>query len=383
MIRVALVITELDIGGAERQLVNLATGLDRRWYKPRVYALGPPPREDRDELVRRLKEYDIPVEFLSATRWWQYPQTVQRLTAHLRDFRPHVMQSFLFHANVIGTQAARQAQVPKVAIGIRVADRRRLRAWLERRAALQADKVVCVSRAVAELVGRQLNVAHDASQRKLQTIPNGIVIERFRDAQPTDLTSFGIPPSQRVVTCVGRLAAQKGLGDLLKVLPELVQRVPSVALLLVGDGPLKSALKQQATRLGVEQRVHFAQWQPNIPGILAASQVLALPSRYEGMPNAVMEAMAAGLPVVARPVEGVPELLGDTHPLQYCQTAREFADALAQLLQHEHLARAVGDQNRARIEQHFSLPAMVATYERMFAELAAGLPGTTQFGGVV
>jgi glycosyltransferase involved in cell wall biosynthesis len=374
MIRVALVITELDVGGAERQITHLATGLDRRWYKPQVYALGPPPTAGRAALVDRLRAADVPVAFLGAKRWWHFQSTVQTLAALLREFQPHVMQSFLFHANVIGTQAARQAGVPKVSLGLRVADRRRWRAWLENQAALRAEKVVCVSRSVAA-------ASLLADRTKLQVIHNGIDMESFRYAVPADLTPWGVPPGVRPITFVGRLEAQKGCDELLRAMPRILQRAPATHLLLVGDGPLRARLQAQAAKLGIAERVHFALWQENIPGILAASRLLVLTSRYEGLPNVVMEAMASGLAVVAMEVEGVTELLGDMYPLQVASTLSEFAESVAQLLQHEHLALACGLQNRARVEQHFSLPAMVAAYERLFADLAAGLPGTTQFRG--
>ena len=124
MLRVALVITELDVGGAERQLVQLATGLDRRFFKPRVYALGAAPPPGRDTLVRELQAAEVPVDFLQARGWWDFGHTVERLATLLRQFEPQVMQTFLFHANVVGASAARQARVPCLSLGLRVNDPR-------------------------------------------------------------------------------------------------------------------------------------------------------------------------------------------------------------------------------------------------------------------
>ncbi len=375
MIRVALVITELDVGGAERQLVNLATGLDRRWFKPRVFALGPPPRAGRDLLVQRLQAASVPLEFLHANAWWQFQPTVQKLTTLLRDFQPHIMQSFLFHANVIGTLAARQAGVQRLAIGARVADPSWWRAIIEQRMAQGADRVVSVSQDVA----RQVRQRWKLRPEKSVVIPNGIDLEVVDVATPVDLSSLGVPPGVRPLVFVGRLDKQKGVDRL----PRLAGMLTTLDahLLIVGDGPWKTRLMKCVAERGIAKRVHFAGWQPNIPGILKSCRMLLLPSRYEGMPNVLLEAMAVGLPVLATPVEGVLEILGE----QADQQAFPYADATwsAGLAKRFHASddQVLGAQNRGRIEADFSLTAMISAYERLYAEIAAGLPGTTRFSG--
>src|SRR5690349_4914284 len=114
----ALVITELDFGGAEQALVNLATGLSRERFSPVVYSLQSRPKNDL--LVRRLEEAGIPVHFLDVHSHWQFFSAVSRLAELFRQQQPQVVQSFLYHANVVGTMAARKANVPRVVAGIRV-----------------------------------------------------------------------------------------------------------------------------------------------------------------------------------------------------------------------------------------------------------------------
>src|SRR6478672_4816694 len=105
--RLALVITELEPGGAERCLVELATRLDRSRFLPVVYSLGPPPPVTKQLLVERLAGAGIPTNFLNMSSPWQYLAAVRKLARYFREQRPQVVQTFLFHANVVGTRAAR------------------------------------------------------------------------------------------------------------------------------------------------------------------------------------------------------------------------------------------------------------------------------------
>lgn len=367
MLRVALVITELDVGGAERQLVQLAAGLDRRFFKPRVFAIGSPPSPERSELVERLAQAEVPVEFLNATHWWQFGPTVQKLAASLREFRPQVMQSFLFHANVIGAMAARQAGVPHLSLGIRVNDPRWWRAMLERRAARQAERVVCVSHAVALAAKPRLRLRSE----QCVVIPNGVDVNRFEQVSPANLLGFGVPAGVRPLIYIGRLDKQKGVDQLPQLVPALATL--QTHLLIVGSGPLEARLRAEVQRLQTS-RVHFAGWQADVAPLLAASSILVVPSRYEGMPNAVLEAMAAGLPILTTPAEGIREILGEDvdHQAKPFDVAN-WTSHLATLVQSPKLAAEIGARNRLRVRSELSLAAMVDSYERLFGGLAQAM----------
>jgi glycosyltransferase involved in cell wall biosynthesis len=127
---------------------------------------------------------------------------------------------------------------------------------------------------------------------------------------PADLTTFGIPAGSWTLVAVGRLSSQKGHDDLLEAVAPLMHERPQLHLLVVGEGPEREQLTQLASRLGISSQVHLPGWQADIPGILRSSQAFALPSRWEGMPNALLEALASGLPCIATDVEGVGELIG-------------------------------------------------------------------------
>ena len=364
-IRIAFVITELEVGGAERCLVNVATGLDRERFEPIVYSLDSRPARDRDSLVLRLEQADIPVRFVGVSSSWQILLAIRRLGKLLAEQQPHIVQTFLFHANVVGTLAAtRRRPRPYIVNGVRVADpsgwRQRLERWMSRR----AEKIVCVSQSVAEYCSGHGRLP----RQKLVVIPNGIDLEQYPATSAADLTQFGVPADPQVIVSVGRLHAQKGIDWMLQVAPRILSGLPSHDLLLVGDGPERGALQDLAASLGVADRVHFAGWRPDVPEILAASALLVLPSRWEGMPNVVLEAMATGLPVVCTQAAGVEELLG---PLSDGQTvavgdAEGFVETVLRLAGNPIEAQKVGRKNRQRAGEHFSLAAMTAAYEQLY-----------------
>ena len=360
----ALVITELDYGGAEQALVNLATGLSRERFSPVVYSLQSRPKNDL--LVRRLEEARIPVHFLDVHSHWQFFSAVSSLAELFRQQQPQVVQSFLFHANVVATMAARKANVSRVVTGIRVADPSAWRQRVERWLTPQMDKIVCVSQSVADFCRDKCRFPTE----KLVVIPNGVDFSRFESAQPAELTKPGLPSGRRAILYVGRLERQKGLDWLLEeVMPRVFRELPEHDLLLVGDGPQRQELQTLAEKQDLQSRVHFGGWRQDVPQILAAVDLLALPSRWEGMPNVVLEAMAAGKPVVATQAEGVTELLGEGAAQQSCPAgdAAGFAERIVRVANDPSLAAELGTNNQRRAAAEFSLAAMISRYEALYA----------------
>ena len=363
-LRVALCITELELGGAERCLAELAVRLDRQRFSPTVYSLGPAPADKDRSVLPRLLAAGVEVHCLDGRSSWDFPRTVRRLSSLLAQHETQLVQTFLFHANIVGRLAARWAGVPSTVSGIRVAEREkkwhlRLDRWTDR----FVDRHVCVSQAVA-----QFSAGHGLPPEKLVVIPNGVDFERFGQTPV-------VPdrPDRRWVTFVGRLDRQKGVPWLLDMAADWLWQVPDVDLLLVGKGPLEPELREQCGRLGILDRVQFAGWRDDVPAVLAASCLLVLPSRWEGMPNVVLEAMAAGLPVVATDVEGVGELLGPAGGEQMAPygDSAAFSRRVLRLLADAPAAAALGESNRRRAQESFSLDRMVSAYQRLWESLVA------------
>ena len=379
-VRLAFCITELEPGGAERVLVELVTRLDPSEFAPEVYSLGVRPTGELGVLVERLTASNIPTHFLNASSW-QFPVAVARLRKLLKQQRPAILQGFLFHATVVGAFAGRLAGVPRVVTGIRVAERRRwhwrIARWVDR----LVDRHVCVSRDVgthARMVG--------LSAKKLLVIPNGVDLQRFQHIEPADLSSYGIAAGREAILFAGRLDRQKGIDWLLELAPDFLARLPGHDLLILGRGPLEESLKRRRGELGISDRVHFAGWQQDIRPILAASSLLVLPSRWEGMSNVLLEAMAAELPVVSSSADGSGEVLSEAVNGQIVvwdpasspglSTGREhpaipqqFADRIVQIASNPEQQNELGRCNRRRIEADFTIEQMVRSYEKLYREL--------------
>jgi len=369
--RLLLLSTELGVGGAERCLVRLATHLDAQRFSAQVVSLAPPPSRERAELAQQLQERGVPVRFLGLRHGGQFPSAVRQIRQIARQERIELVQSMLFHANVVAATAFRNDPHVAVVGGLRVAEPRRGRLWLVGRAARHMTRLVCVSGGVAEHYRRRAGI----DPAKLVVIPNAW--EPPPQSSPSDREP---PPraarsDRRLLAVVGRLDRQKGIDWLLRLLPEVFARLPNHDLLIVGEGPQRGKLERRARRLGIDRRVLFTGFQRHAAAVLPHCDMLLLPSRWEGMPNVVLEAMAAGLPVVARNVEGIAELLGPLGLEQVASDPPGFSQRVIGLARNHDHAQEVGQQNRVRVLEQFTIQRMVAAYERLYEEsLAAAEP---------
>lgn len=368
-IRVALCITDLDVGGAERCLQHLAAGLDRGRFDPVVYCLAPKPADPQASCVEPIETAGIPIHCLDAAGAHHFPRTLARLRRLLLAQPPQIFQSFLFHANFLGRLAAKRAGVAHILSGIRVAERQsRWHLRLERWTHHLAECHVCVSRSVADFSVREVGIPAS----RIVVIPNGIDAEAAAATEPADLTQFGIAPHRRTITFVGRLEAQKGVPWLLETAGAWLPRLPDCELLLVGEGRQRPGLEAQAEAHESAGRIHFAGWRPDVAEILAASDLLVLPSRWEGMPNVILQAMAQRKPVLATKAEGTLELLGEQAGPQtaaYGET-QDFSEKLFALMTRPQLALELGRANQRRVAQEFSLSRMIRSYEELWEGLA-------------
>ena len=361
-IRLAFCITELDPGGAEKALVQLVTRLDRKRWQPHVYCLSQP-----GMMVDELVQANVPITCFGArhaTQMW----VVLRLVRELRQLKPALLQTFLFHANIVGRLAGRIARIPKIVSGIRVAEKRHAAPlWIDRITKGLVDHNICVSQAVADFsIARSRLKPH-----KVSVIPNGVDYERFAQATAADLSEFGIPDNAKTVLFVGRLDIQKNPLKLLESLIPLFDAHAELHALLVGAGELERELHGWVQTRQLSHRVHFAGWQPAIPQLLKAAYCLALPSRWEGMPNVVLEAMAAGLPVVATKVDGTAELVrdGQTGILVDPASTEKFSQALSRLLEDPDTASKMGIASQDVVKTEFTIDSIVSMYENLYSSL--------------
>ncbi|MFW3168577.1 glycosyltransferase family 4 protein [Geodermatophilus sp. CPCC 206100] len=267
------------------------------------------------------------------------------LAAHPADvFHCHVGTGA---ENWDGVRLARRAGCPAVVqtqhLPFLLAHPRKRRAYA--RAIEGVDRLIAVSeglRRTYERVG--------VPPERVTTVPNGVAPLRDPIGRPAARAALGLDPVQPVVLTVGRLTHMKGQEHLVDAVPELLARFPDLAVVLVGDGPLREALEKRAAALGVGGAVRFAGHRTDARQLLAAADVFALPSRHEGMPLVALEAMEAGLPVVGTRVIGTEEVVvdGTTGALVRPGDPAALAGALARLLADPELRRCQGAGGRAR-----------------------------------
>ncbi len=371
--RIAFCITELDPGGAERQLVQLVTHLDRTIFEPEVVALS-----GEGELVVPLRRAGIPVICLNAKRRWD-ASVIFRLQRHFRRSKPDLVQTFLFHANIAGRFAARMAGVRRVVCGIRVAERqKRWRLYLDRATEWLVDRHVCVSRDVAQFSRTEGRLP----AAKLVVIPNAVNVEAITEITPADLSELGFAGDDQLILFVGRLTDQKDPLKLLSAFREIVNDFPHAKLLFVGCGPLEADLRREAAALG--ERVRFAGQRADVPALMKSASCLALPSRWEGMPNVVLEAMAAGLPVVATAAEGVAELLGtdgERGTIVHGWSEADFAASLRQVLEEPQEGLRKAREAQHVVWQQHVVSIQVHAYQRLYLDLLSELTVRNPAGG--
>jgi glycosyltransferase involved in cell wall biosynthesis len=309
------------------------------------------------------------------------PQTVKHLVGFLRDARRtrRVFEANpvdLLHVQIVSNSkavvAGRAAEVPKI-LGTHHLDpgRTRLHQLMpEILTSRRLDHAIAVSQStMAAWAARPA-----MSTAKLSVIPNGVDVEEYRRqcAPAAARATLGLPADGGpVLSVVGRLEEQKGHRYLLEAFAGVLQQVPGARLVFAGDGTLRGALIEQAKALGVDEHVHFLGHCKGVQTVLDASDVFVLPSLWEAMPFALLEAMAAGLPVVATAVAGVPELVveGQTGFLVPPANANALRDALLRTLQTPDGGRNLGAAGRQRVQEHFSLQSMLMQTQDLYRKL--------------
>ena len=361
--KVRLMIGQLGLGGTEQQVVLLASGLRAHGIDTRVLVMHEGgPREDA------LREAGVPVIYLGFRRFeslLDVPRNIAafaRLVRLLRRDRPDVLHAFLFHSYVTASPAARLARVPVLVAGRRSLGYLQVRSAVylaaERLATRVTDLLIANAKAVADDTRAQERVP----DQKITVVYNGLPDAAFAEHAPANIETL-LP----VLLCVANLKACKGHRDLLQAVGHLQARGRPCTLLLAGDGDERQALERQAARLGID--VRFLGACRAVGPLLARADVVVHPSLTEGMSNAVMEAMAAGRPVVATSVGGTPELLGDRGVLVPPQEPAALAAAIERLLADPACAATLGRRARDWSRAHLRVDHMVNQHIRIYSDL--------------
>ncbi len=361
-IRVLYLITELNVGGCERALGRLLAGLDRERFEPVVTCLY---GGSASPVAASIRGLGLPVFDLGMTHKWRL-DALLRLYYLLRNERPKILHTLLFHANIVGRILGRLAGVPVVISGERTMGMESRWRYLTNRLTLSlVDRVVCVSEQVAAFCRQRIDLALE----KTVVIPNGVdfpTMDSLMD-QPTARRQVGLPSDGVWIGTVARLDPVKRLDLLLEALSILEH----VQALVVGYGAENERLSRMAEELGLQNRVRFVGYQRDVWPWLAACDVYAVSSDWEGMPNAVLEAMGVGLPVVATAAGGTPDVVvdGETGLLVPQDDPAALAAALDRLINDPELRRTMGAAGQKRARTRFSAQQMVERTQALYAEL--------------
>ncbi len=356
-------------GGPERQMLGLARALRADEYRTTflLFREGGRYRPFLNEIERHAFEGSA----LSADTP-RFCRVIGEITTHLQRMGASGLCCHGYKANLLGRPAARRAGVPVVAVSrgwtgesfkIRLYER------LDRFALRWMDRVVCVSHGQAVKV-RRAGVAPE----RVTVIRNAIRADRFAEPQPEyreQLGHFFADPPALIVGAAGRLSPEKGFDVLVRAAAEVCARRSDVGFVLFGEGFLRAALQDTIARAGLGGRFVLAGFRPNLDAFVPHLDLLALPSFTEGLPNVVLEAFAAGVPVVATAVGGTPEVVehGQSGYLVPPGDVVALADGLLRVL-GSPVRRALGESGRERVLRDFTFEAQARQYEELFDQLA-------------
>ena len=359
-VSVAVFLTRFEPGGTERQMIELVRLLDPSRFTVHVACF-----DKRGAWLPRVAERAASiVEF--PIRGFAHPGTMPtllRFARWCRRERIEVLQTCDFYANIFGLPGAALAGVP-----VRIGSRRDLNPDKSpAQIRLQRQAYRCATTVVANCAAaRGILLAEGLAPASIAVIPNGVDRPRHESA--------GVAAEQRTrVITVANLRPEKNHETLIAAADLLSADFPDVEFQIVGDGPRRSELEALVRSRRLDDRVSFLGHREDVGRLLSEASIFALPSRSEAFPNGAIEAMAAGLPVVASAVGGLLDLIdhGRTGLLVEPGNPTALADALRRLLTNPAAAAQIGERARADVQQRYSFERMVEAFEDLYL---AGLP---------
>ena len=359
-IRLFLMTNTFETGGSERQLAVLAKNLNRERFQVHVGCIrrdGPFAKDFEDAPEFRLG---------GSLYGWASIRTLLRLAKHLRRNRIQIAHAFDFYTSLTLIPASRLARVAVVIGSFRQLGDLLTPAQFRSQAAVfrWCDAVVCNSQA-----GSDRLAADGLSRNKLFVIGNALQDDAFAAAPP----ALAPRPGVLRVGMVARMNARyKNHSGFLRIAATIHARFPDVEFVLAGDGPLRGEIEAEAKSLGIGQHVLFLGDRRDVSAVLASMDVSVLTSDSEGLSNVILEAMAAGVPVVAYDVGGNRELVSsDRGAIIPAGDEEKFAAAVGRLLEQPGLREGVARKARAFTEENFSLGRIQTAYEELYQSLLA------------
>jgi glycosyltransferase involved in cell wall biosynthesis len=378
-VKVLRLFSRLNIGGPSFHVIHLASGLSPLGYETLLVVGRESGREGN--LLDLASERGVEVLQMESlgreVRLLQDARTLVELIRLLRRFRPDIVHTHTAKAGLVGRLAARLAGVPVI---LHTYHGHVLRGYfgpaktlvfrqLERFLGRASHAVIAVSQAVERDL-LQLGVVRPG---KIRVIPLGLELRPLAGELPRGALRgpAGVPDDAALVGIVGRLVPIKDVPTFLRAAGRVVETAPSVYFAVVGDGDERAALEAQARELGLSERVHFHGWQRDMRSVYGDLDLVVNCSRNEGTPVALIEALAAGRPVVATRVGGTPDVLGDGAfgELVAPEDPEALAAAILRSLDARGEARARAENGRAHVLERHSVERLVADVDALYREL--------------
>lgn len=380
-IKILRVIGRLNVGGPAIHVVNLCAGLNPARFDQLLAVGSENPTEGSMldyALAHGVKPHVIPEMVTAFSLTPRDVKALAKLYWLMRRERPHIVCTETAKAGFLGRLAGRLAGVPvivhtfhgHVLHGYYGPVKNWLLRRMERSLACVTDRVVTVS----EQVKRDLVRYGVAAEEKITVIPLGIDLEPFlnaRDHKGEFRRELSLGNEAKLVGIVGRIFPIKNHRLFLQSAALVSAQVPSSRFVIVGDGVLRGDLEQQARELDIADRVFFTGWRRDLSGIYADLDVLAVSSDNEGTPVSAIEAMAAGCPVVATRVGGLPDLIDDgrTGRLVPARNVESFAAAIVDLLRHPQMARDLGQNAKEVVAERFAVARLVSDMDHFYTDM--------------
>jgi glycosyltransferase involved in cell wall biosynthesis len=369
--RILFLGAQMATGGSQRVLL-----LQASWFFKRGYPVAVAFLYDKESLLPLwCSTYDFPIYdlgFASPTnnvliQAAYFIRGMYRLYRLLRQTPWIAMETFAHHADLIGLPLAWLAGVPN-----RIASHRGkiegLSPILERVHAVMVNSPITSCLVVVAERVRDDAIAEGIQPRRIVKIANGVVLPHVDEAETLRLRDeLNISQDELILLSVGRLRYQKDHSALLRAFPTVLARFPNIEMLIAGDGLLREELQKEARSLGISDKVKFLGIRHDIPTLMSLADLFVFPSRFEGMPNAVLEAMSHSLPVIATAVQGVDEIIrdGENGLLVPVEDPVALSDAILRLLTNPEERRSLGGAARETIEKDYTVDRMCAEYQKL------------------
>ena len=373
--KVLVLIKGLGLGGAERLLVDSLPYLDRTKFEYHVGYLLP----WKHFLVPHFENVGIPVHCLGhsskAGGGWReataLPGTLRRIMALQRRESFALIQADLPVAGILARLAGRWSSVPVVYTEHNLQERyHSVTQWANAATYGWNRRVLAVSGEVAESIGRH-GLRHCT---RVMTVPNGVPVEQVRADAARGLgvrSELNIPGKHLVVGTVAVFRSQKRLTDWLEVAARVAARRSDVTFLMVGGGPLENEIRERVAVLGLSHRVRMPGFRPDGRRLMAAMDVFLMTSEFEGLPIALLEAMALGKPVVSTRVGGIPDVVaaGEAGLLASVGAIDELSYCVLQLLNDPERRERMAAAGAAHVESDYHVKRRVRAIENLYQEI--------------